>query len=112
MPMRRRSGCSSRSPSRLISRPSMKTCAGIGPFQPVQAADQRRLAGAAAADDAEDLALAHRQRNAVQRGRCAEAALEIGEADDIFQRLRKLRCRRSEISWIHGHSCRVDPQNA
>jgi len=59
--------------------------AGIGPLQAVEAADQRRFAGAAAADDAEDLALPQRERDAVERGRRAEAALQLDKSDDIFR---------------------------
>ncbi len=49
---------------------------GIGSLQAVQAADQRRLAGAAAADDAENLALAHGQRDTIERRCRAEAAFQ------------------------------------
>ena len=80
MPMRRRSGCSSRSREPADVAAFDEDLAGIGPLQTVEAADQRRLAGAAAADDAEDLALAHVQRNAVQRRSRAEPALQVDQA--------------------------------
>src|SRR3546814_6059880 len=61
--------------------------AGLRPLQPVDAADQGALAGAAAADDAEHLAGAHLQRDVLKGGdgRAAgggEFLADPGEADD------------------------------
>ena len=76
--------------------------AGIRPLQPVEAADQRRLAGAAAADDAEDFALAHAQRDAVQRRRRAEPALHVDQAHDIFGRLVRMRAAAISAAEMTG----------
>src|SRR3984957_9582315 len=49
--------------------------------QPDDGAHQHRLAGARAADEAEDLAFEHVERRAVEHGRVAEADGEIAHAD-------------------------------
>ena len=62
-----------------------------------QGLDQRRLAGAVVAEQAHDLAGAHRHRDARQRDDRAEMLDEIADVDE--------RCRRVAISVLPSLSC-------
>src|SRR4051812_39171885 len=58
--------------------------AAIGALQAVEAADQGRFSGAAAPDNAEDLALLDAERNAVERWCRAEPAPDVLQSHDFF----------------------------
>ncbi len=70
--------------------------------QAAQHADGRGLAGAVRAEEAEDLALGHRERHAVDRGEGAEALGELAELDGCRHRptarSRPAAARRSTAS--------------
>src|SRR6185436_7298862 len=51
--------------------------AGAGLIEPAQAVEQRGLAGAVGSDQAEDLALMHLERNAVERNDAAEHDADV-----------------------------------
>ena len=53
----------------------------VGLQQPAQHADRRRLAGAVGAEEAEDLALLHRERQIVDGDERAEAARQAADVD-------------------------------
>ena len=52
--------------------------AGVGTVEPAGEVEQRGLAGAVGADDADEFALLETERNIVDREQAAEAALEMG----------------------------------
>ena len=62
-----------------MSRPSIVDGAARHVVEPRQQVDERRLAGAAAADDRDHLAGAHRERHAAQGA--AAVAVVVAEAD-------------------------------
>ena len=71
--------------------------AAVGPFEPVEAADQRRLAGAAAADQAEHLAAPHAERHAVERHGGAETLADGFELGDELRGVDRLPRRQWSV---------------
>ena len=57
-----------------MSCPSKSTRAGVGPIEPGHEVEQRRLAGAVRADDADQLALGEIEIDGIDGGEAAEAA--------------------------------------
>ena len=58
-----------------------RQAAGIGAHQPGQRRDQRRLAGAVRAEQAEELALGDFERNTVQRAQRAEILDDVNDGN-------------------------------
>ena len=82
--------------------------------QPAQHADRGRLAGAVAAEEAEDLALAHVERQAIDGDEVAEAPREIGDDDRVhFPSARCARGARPRAARWRSPACdRARPAGA